>query len=561
MVTFVLLCLSQKDERDNRIVFSDASMVPKLSTGLEDKPLLPSVFRPESSLYTAPMNIVPKPYLDYDSGLTNTLQVNTVSSNDFIHSNIPPIHAPVSAVVSTKNFTNLQVNYNAPWPLHVSVQNQVDVSNLTQACQRSFDVQNQSSYGTYDIVPVIGSDVTSIEHNTSILKPHYTVPIKSYARIQPYHHCTPITIANFDNRVGCGLASQNVDIIPCEDDAKPVAQVKTLNSNLKQIDIGGRPNISSVKPSSAKNTLAEHSSDVPIKSGFPIFVSNVAKHADMKKSPFEGNSVVNDHSSVAEKRRPFFGGLNYNSYLRRSASPVGSSNVGRDSKELTGDYQDIEYMNVRENERSPYSDRSVESYIFHGYEETLKTSKLECIAGDGRDYYHRSPTYIRGDNDLYRKYDKDANRLSPYDRSSYSDTRDMFCMSKEPRNYSYDRDEKDRSRGNSRQNDWRDYSNSRRRSRSPIQTREHSFEQSCRERSEKCHASFEDDAKSFPDRERPRSIERSKRRKSFSPHSPRSKIPHSKLRSGCERRRNNERFSSPRRSNVMDDRGTRYFSS
>ena len=470
----------------------NVTMIPKSTTGLEDKPLLPSVFRPKSTLYTAPLNVVPKTCLGNTTGSLNNPAVPAIQiapSQSYLSSAVAysgssnpdePTIPKQNLVFSVNNSAILQTSYRALLPHNVFAQNKVllpqsSVSSL-QPCDSSLYNHAPCEVSVQNIVPLPGNNVSSLVKPYTSTGVYNHAVLQGYEPLPPYHYGTgmPNTIANFDERCSNEFRNQNV-AIPFESDIRPVLPMKlvsTVHSNLTEIDVSNQQNYSTVvyNKKSVTYLASDQASDASIhnasltsstldelraySSGLdsrrPFESNELDEQTDQHSTTpditsFKTNALVElrEHSTGSDNRRPFFGELKYSSDLRRSNSPLGnfreeSSVLTNRESELTRDYRESRY---RDRCYLNDSSKDVRPYLSDDHERLsyLEAREAAYSPNKSRGYRNSSPSYDRFDKDLPRRlYSSDTNSLSSFDgveRSSYSESRHLPYWSKESRNY------------------------------------------------------------------------------------------------------------------------------
>ena len=478
-------------------------MIPKTATGLEDKPLLPSVFRPKSTLYTTPLNVIPKTYLDNSnntiSGLNNpTVPVlHNTSSQSYVNSvvafsglnnpNVPTIQKPDSVFSNT---VNLQASYKSFLPHEVPSQNRVilldgNASSLVKQSNSSLELYNRvpRDVPAQNIVSFPGSSTSSlVKPYTSTIDVYTNAPQPIYERIPPsYHYGMPNAMVNFDERFSNELRNQNVGI-PFESGIKPALPVKpvsTIHGNLSEINMSDQQN---------------YSTDVYNKDSFNYITGSQASDPSIY-NPSNALGELTEYSSDHNNTRPFFGDLKYNPNLRHSNLPLGGFDeensilTNRESK-LTGDYQESRYHS-RQGGEYYLDDRSKDVRPSEDVERLsyLEAKETEYSPNERRGYNYNISSGSDRVDVSGRLHTRDTNNLRSYEgdeKSAYLEAREVPYSPKGHRNYdsplSYD--SRDRPSTDKVSTDRRNYSSgpsrARSRSRSPIQRHRHSSARSHR---------------------------------------------------------------------------------
>ena len=431
--------LPQKDEDGHQSadMFSpNVIMVPKSTTGLEDKPLLPSVFRPDSALYTTPMtyNVVNplsfKPSLSHEVSLQSRLPLLPPGSN--ASSFVRPVGAPL--------------------PLHPGN----IASNLVRPVYGTQNLYSNVPHGQ-NIVPPPGSTTSTLVKISTNMPEVYGDAPQQAGQTIPHHYGMPNTSTNFDQRPNNTWQSLTTGI-PIHNYVQPVVHVKPVSAvrgNLVEIN--------------TTNNQQNYSTHLYTKD-FYNQTDNASVYNPSIASLGLGEQM--EFSSDHDTRRPFFGEIKSSPDLRQSAS-LGSFVEKRSvlpNREFTTDYEENRYYDS-------CKDISLSEDVHR------LPMKSKYFPDEFRGCYDgSSPVAVGG------LYTRDKNVSSSYgiEKSSYLEAKEMEYLPKG--NGGFHNESRDRlSAGRSsagRRSYSKESSKTRSRSRSPRERRRHSSSRSSRERTE-----------------------------------------------------------------------------
>jgi hypothetical protein len=477
--------LPQKDEDGHQSadMFSpNVTMVPKSTTGLEDKPLLPSVFRPDSALYTTPMT-----YLG--SNQAGPLAVQNVPTNFHLNNagaygslNVPAIQVadssfsannvvnPLSFKPSLSHEVSLQSRLpllppgsnassfvrpvGAPLPLYLGN----IASSLVRPVYSTRDLYSNVPHGQ-NIVPLPGSTTsTLVKISTNTPEVYGDAPQQAGQTI-PHHYGMPNTSTKFDQRSNNTWQSLTTGL-PIDSYVQPVVHVKPVSAV--------RGNLVEINTTNNQQNYSTHlyTKDFYNQTDNPsIYNPSTASLTFCEQMEF---------SSDHDTRRPFFGEIKSSPDLRQSAS-LGSFVEKRPvlpNREITTDY-----------EENRYYDSCKDISLSEDVHRLPMESKY--FPDEFRGYYRNdgsSPVEVG------RLYTRDKNVSSSYgiEKSSYLEAKEMEYLPKGIggfHNESRDRLNAGRSSAG-RRSYSKESSNTRSRSRSPRERRRHSSSRSSRERTE-----------------------------------------------------------------------------
>ena len=457
----------------------NVAMLPESTTGLENKPLLPSVFRPNSALYTTPMDIRPKTYSNNSIGGLNNptsaaiLPIHSAPSllylnnaNAYSSPNVPTIQKP-DVHFRVTNIAN-PVNFRPFLTHEVPVQTRVPVP-LTGSIASSLGKSGYSQLQSYHNVPcdVHAPNIvprphtntsTSVKKSTSTLHLYTNTPLQPNQRLSTQYGI-PNTVAKYDQRLSSEWASQNTGV-PFHSGIQPnypVKPVSTTHGNLVKINTSDEPS---------------YSTDLKSKDSLTYSRTDPSSY-----NPSNASSLLDEQreysSDALDTRRPFFGEVNLSPDFRDSTS-LGSfddRSSGLTNREINADYEENRYREGCEDIR-----------LSEGAERL--PTEPEYLHDEYRGYYNYDSSF--GDEKLDRLYTSNVNALSSYEdieRSSYLE--DMACSPKGHRRFYYESRERPsmvRSSGSGRSYS-KESSRARSRSRSPAQRQRRSSRNS-RERTE-----------------------------------------------------------------------------
>ena len=442
----------------------NVTMLPKSTTGLEDKPLLPSVFRPNSALYTTPMDVRPKTYSNNSTGGLNTptgaailpihgapTQLYFNNASAYGSPNVPAIQKPDFNVTNIAN----PASFRPFLPHEVSVQNRFPVP-LPGSNESSLGKPGYSQLQSYHNVPQVvlarnivpiphANTSTSVEMSTSTSHLYTNTPLQPHQRT-PTHCGIPNIVAKYDQRLTRRWASQNTGI-PFDSAVQPVFPIKpvsTIHSNLVKVNTSDEPSSTDLK---SKKSLTYSCTDPSV------------YNPSMASCPLDEQR---EYSFDLDTRRPFFGEVKLSSDFRDSTS-LGSfadRSVGLTNREITSDYE------------NRYREGCEDIRLSEGVKK--RPTESEYLHDKYRGYYNDSSL---GDDKIDRLYTSDANALSSYEefeKSSYLE--DMACSPKGHQGFhdeSRDRPRIGRSSGSGRSYS-KESSRARSRSHSPAQRRRRS---------------------------------------------------------------------------------------
>ena len=531
-------------------MFSPDVTTSKLITGLEDKPLLPSVFRPNSTLYTNPLNVA-----NTISGLKNPnvpaiqnppsqcFSNHAVAYAGFNNPNVPVIRPPGSIVG-----TNIPVNIQAP--------------NCNLFIPTDIRAQNT--------VPCPGSDGSNIVNTyTNTLEAYNNAPLLPYKRLPAHPFTFPNATDAFHDQLNQDLGNQNNTnpfLFGNEQPALPVKQVSPIQSNVIDINMADdREHFTDVlrskdsfpyttnvqandlicNPSLAGNPMIEpreYTTDCydrpSVESDSIIRPTKHSSELDMHRRPFETSALADrrEHFSDSGDRREFFGAVKHSSDLRSPNSPLDNSGeeniiLGRRSRDFTGGYREGNFSMEEDKNYSINSPNNVRSYLpdnDQGFP-YFAASDARYLPGKSRDHHSSSPGYDKDiSSGLYSKnsksyegksvhvgnrqvHSRENRKHHSYDQVGKDSSQRLYRTS---RDIPDSRDRPSKGRASDRQNYSRESLRARSRSHSPVQRYRSPSMRKTRERTKNYGNSKERDKLRY---ERHRS---SPRRKDFSWHSP-----------------------------------------
>ena len=515
----------------------------KLTTGLEDKPLLPSVFRPNSTLYTNPLNVA-----NTISGFKNPnvsaiqnpspqcFSNNAVAYTGFNSSNVLAIRPPGS-IVGANNPVNIQApNGNLFIPTDIRAQN---------------------------TIPLPGSDASGLVNT------YNNAPLLPYKRIPAHLFMFPNATDAFHDQLNQDLGNQNNTnpfLFGNEKTALPVKQVSPIQSNVIDLNMAdGQERFTDVlcstdsfpyttnvqandlicNPSLAGNPMIEpreYTTDCydrpSVESDSIIRPTKHSSELDMHGRPFETSALTDRREQFLDSgdRREFFGAVKHSSDLRSPNSPLDNSGeenivLGRRSRDFTGGYREGNFSMEEDKNYSINSPNNVRSYLpdnDQGFP-YLAASEARYLPGKSRDHHSSSSSYDKDiSSRLYSKNSKSyegksvhvGNRQVHSRENRKHDSFNQVGKDSSQRLYRTSRDILDsrnrpsKGRASDRQNYSRESSRARSRSHSPVQRHRSPSKSKTRERTQNYGDSQERGKLSY---ERRRS---SPRGKDVSRHSP-----------------------------------------
>ena len=559
----------------------------KLTTGLEDKPLLPSVFRPNSTLYTNPLNVA-----NTISGLKNP-NVSAIqnpssqcfSNNDVAYTgfNVPnvPVIRPPGPIVGT----NIPVNILAP--------------NGNLFMPAGGRAQNT--------IPLPGTDASGLVNTyTNTLEAYNNAPLLPYKSLPAHPFTFPNATDAFHDQLNQDLGNQNNTnpfLFGNEKPALTVKQVSPIQSNVIDLNMAdGQERFTDVlrskdscsyttnvqandpicNPSLAGNPLVqprEYSIDLydrpSVESDSIIGLTEHSSEHDVHRRPFETSALADRRERFSDggTRRQFFGAVKHSSDLRSSNSPLdsfGEENtiLGSRSRDFTGGYREGSFSMEGDENYPTDSRNNVRSYL-HDNDQGfpyLDASKARYLPGKSRDHHSSSPGYDKDiSSRLYSKNSKSyegksvhvGNRQVHSHENRKHDSYNQVGKDSSQRLYRKSRDipnsrnRPSKGRASDRQNYSRESSRARSRSHSPVQRYRSPSMSKTRERTKNYDDSKERGILRY---ERRRSLPR---RKDVSRHSPRKR---SREESLSPRRRSesasNERNVKNKRSDSRSSEST-----
>ena len=468
--------LPQKDEDGHQSadMFSpNVTMVPKSTTGLEDKPLLPSVFRPDSALYTTPMTYlgsnqagpavqnVPTNFHPNNTGAYGSLNVPAIQLTDSSFS-VNNVVNPLSFKPSLSHEVSLQNRLpllppgsnassfvrpvGAPLPLHPGN----IASSLVRPVYSTQDLYSNVPHGQ-NIVPPPGSTTsTLVKISTNTPEVYGDAPQQAGQTI-PHHYGMPNMSTKWQS-----LTTG----IPIHNYVQPVVHVKPVSAV--------RGNLVEINTTNNQQNYSAH-----------LYTKDFYNHADNPSiynpsTPSLTFGEQMEFSSDHDTRRPFFGEIKSSPDLRQSAS-LGSFVEKRSvlpNREITTGY-----------EENRYYDSCKDISLSEDVDRLPMESKY--FPDEFRGCYDGSSSV---DGKVGGLYTRDKNVSSSYgiEKSSYLEAGEMEYLPKG--NGGFHNESRDRlSAGRSsagRRSYSKESSKTRSRSRSPRERRRHSSSRSSRERTE-----------------------------------------------------------------------------
>ena len=375
--------LQQRDghQGQNTNIFPPNVSTTNLTTGLEGKPLLPSVFRPNSELYTKPLNVA-----STIGGLTNS-NISTVQNRPLLYHSTHAAYAGfISPNVSAIRPQGSTFGTNIPANLQVP----------------SGNFFMPASVGGQTMVPLPRSGAPIlVQTHTSTLEAYTNAPVLPYKRLPGPPFTFPNAPGVFHEQFNPDLGSQsstNPYQVGHEIPVIPVKQVLPVQSNVIEINrADDREQFTDVfhsknslpytpdvqvnelihNPSLASNTLVEpreyltdHYNRSSIESKPLIKQADPSNELDGHRIPFESNVLADEkeHSSDIENRRHFFGIATHTSDRRSPDSPVGSLDekntfFGCRPKDFASSHKESNYARTEDDKYSIDNPNNTRSYL------------------------------------------------------------------------------------------------------------------------------------------------------------------------------------------------------